>query len=137
MCWDQEVGYPGVLKSVCGVCVVQSFIVDHHMCRYIQDGYYIGLTGFVCKHERGVAVRQMLKDGVIPLSRLLLETDAPFMTPPLPVAGYNGLDARTRTNEPCTLPLVAETVADMCGVSVEEVASVTTANVGAVFKVYV
>lgn len=125
------------MKSVCGVCVVQSFIVDHHMCRYIQDGYYIGLTGFVCKHERGVAVRQMLKDGVIPLSRLLLETDAPFMTPPLPVAGYNGLDARTRTNEPCTLPLVAETVADMCGVSVEEVASVTTANVGAVFKVYV
>eukprot|EP00731_Ephydatia_muelleri_P009485 Em0005g71a len=89
-------------------CKVQSFIVDHHMCRYIQDGYYIGLTGFVCKHERGVAVRQMLKDGVIPLSRLLLETDAPFMTPPLPVAGYNGLDARTRTNEPCTLPLVAE-----------------------------
>ena len=84
-----------------------------------------------------MAVRQMLKDRVIPLSRLLLETDAPFMTPPLPSGGYKGLNMRTRTNEPCTLPLVAQTVADMCGVSVEEVCSVTTANVGAVFKVYV
>ena len=105
--------------------------------RYVQDGYFIGLTGFVCKHERGVAVREMLRGGVIPLSRLLLETDAPFMTPPLPAKGYQGMDVRTRVNEPCTLPLVAKTVAELCGVTVEEVAATTCANVAAVFGVYV
>ena len=90
----------------------------------------------MCKQERGRDVRAMLKDKVIPLSRLLLETDAPFMTPPLPAMGYKGLDVRSRVNEPCTLPLVAQTVAELCGASLEEVAAVTTANVATVFKVY-
>ena len=95
---------------------------------YIEMGYYIGLTGFICKPERGRAVRQLLKDRTIPLDRLVIETDAPFMLPPLPTKDYNGLNPHKRNNEPCTLPLVAKTVADLCGVSVQEVAEKTTAN---------
>ena len=101
---------------------------------YIELGYYIGLTGFVCKPERGRAVRELLKDKILPLERLVLETDSPFMLPPLPSPDYNGLDRRLRNNEPCTLPLVAATVAELCGVSVEEVAHTTTTNALSLFR---
>lgn len=37
----------------------------------------IGLTGTICKHERGRVLRQLLPS--VPLERLLLETDAPYM----------------------------------------------------------
>lgn len=102
--------------------------------KYIEMGYYIGLTGFVCKQERGKEVRELLKSKAVPLERLVLETDCPFMLPPLPSAGYNGLDEKGRNNEPCTLPLVAATVAEQCGVSVEEVAHTTTSNALSLFR---
>jgi TatD DNase family protein len=42
---------------------------------YLERGFYIGLTGFICKTNRGKHVREFLKD--IPLDRMMLETDAP------------------------------------------------------------
>ena len=91
------------------------------------------MTGFVCKGDRGKGVRKILSEGVVPLDRLVLETDAPFMLPPLPAKDYCGMDPRSRNNEPCTLPLVAATVAELYGVSVQEVADRTTANAMALF----
>lgn len=52
------------------------------MCRvrrYVRRGYYIGLTGTLCKQERGRHIRALVPR--IPLDRLMLETDAPFMSP--------------------------------------------------------
>lgn len=101
--------------------------------RYIELGYYIGVTGFVCKVERGRNVRQLLKDRVIPLERLVIETDAPFMLPPLPGKDYSGPYPKGRNNEPCTLPLVARCVAEQLGTSIEEVAETTSANAMKIF----
>ena len=101
--------------------------------KYIQLGFYIGVTGFICKEDRGKEVREILSEGVVPLDRLILETDAPFMLPPLPARDYGGMDPRSRNNEPCTLPLVAATVAELYGVTVQEVADRTTANATALF----
>ena len=102
--------------------------------KYIELGYYIGITGLICKPERGRKVRELLKNKTIPLERLVLETDAPFMLPPLPSADYNGLQDRKGTNEPCTLPLVARQVAELCGVSLQEVALTTTATAASLFR---
>ena len=99
----------------------------------MELGFYIGLTGFICKPDRGSSVRNHLKEGSIPLDRLVIETDAPFMLPPLPSKGYNGMDPHSRNNEPCTLPLVVKTVSELCGVSVQEVAERTTANAMTLF----
>lgn len=104
--------------------------------RYIELGYYVGLTGFVCKPERGKAVRKLLKEGMIPLTHLVIETDAPFMLPPLPAKDYNGLDPRKRNNEPCTLPLLVKTLAELYGVSEQEVAEQTTANAMKLFQLW-
>lgn len=48
---------------------------------YLDLGLYIGLTGYIWKDKSEDGVRKMLTDNVVPLERLLVETDAPFMYP--------------------------------------------------------
>ncbi|MGH8127715.1 MAG: TatD family hydrolase [Gammaproteobacteria bacterium] len=71
---------------------------------YLERGFYIGVTGWICDERRG----QHLLDAVprIPAGRLMLETDAPYLLPrdlkPRP---------KTRRNEPMWLPHIAMVVA--------------------------
>lgn len=62
----------------------------------------------------------------IPLERLLLETDCPFMTP----VPYRG-----QRNEPKNVVYVADEIARLKGVTIEEVAKVTTQNAKRLFKI--
>jgi TatD DNase family protein len=50
---------------------------------------------------------------------IILETDAPFLAP----APYRG-----KRNEPSYIPVIAEKVAELCSLSIEEIADVTTKN---------
>ena len=88
---------------------------------YLAQGLSIGITGWINDERRGLHLREVVKG--IPADRLLLETDAPYLLPrdikPTP---------KSRRNEPAFLPYVARAVAAARGESVEEVASVTTAN---------
>jgi len=47
--------------------------------RYLEMGFYIGITGIVTVRKRGEPLRQMIPS--IPVNRLLIETDAPYLTP--------------------------------------------------------
>ena len=87
--------------------------------------------------EAGKSLREALKEGALPLDRILLESDAPYMIP-------NAADVdqisksllnrcRQGRNEPCTLSLVAHTVAKCLGVDAEEVAKASTENAMRVF----
>ena len=71
---------------------------------YIDDGYYIGITGWICDERRGRQLMELVRQ--IPGDRLLIETDAPYLLPrniiPRP---------RSRRNEPAFLTWVAQTVA--------------------------
>lgn len=70
----------------------------------LRLGLSIGITGWVCDERRGIALRHLLKK--IPIDRLLLETDAPYLLPrdlsPKPAS---------RRNEPCFLPHIVQQVA--------------------------
>ena len=46
---------------------------------YISRGYYISVSGFICKPDIGQPIRQCLVNGILPLSKLMIETDAPYM----------------------------------------------------------
>ncbi|TXK80027.1 TatD family hydrolase [Paenibacillus sp. N3.4] len=93
---------------------------------YLQLGYYIGITGWICDERRGKHLRELVKQ--IPLSRLMLETDAPFLTPrDLPVKPQDG------RNEPAFLPHIAMSVAKCLNLPVEEVAEATTRNAQSFF----
>ena len=71
---------------------------------YLDDGYYIGITGWICDERRGRQLMELVRR--IPGDRLMIETDAPYLLPrnivPRP---------RSRRNEPAFLTWVAQTVA--------------------------
>lgn len=93
---------------------------------YLDLGLYIGVTGWVCDERRGQALRDALPE--IPLDRLLLETDAPYLLPrdlkPAP---------KHRRNEPCHLAHILERVAEGMKRSGDEVAAAATANAERLF----
>lgn len=46
---------------------------------YVEQGWYIGITGWVCDEKRGKELQKIVSS--IPLDRLMIETDAPFLAP--------------------------------------------------------
>ncbi|MBO4534531.1 MAG: TatD family hydrolase [Clostridia bacterium] len=83
------------------------------------DAYYsFGGALTFAKHKEDVL-------SVIPRDRLLLETDAPYMTP---------VPHRGKRNEPALLPLTAAKMAEMLGMTLEEVAELTTANAKRLYR---
>jgi TatD DNase family protein len=87
----------------------------------MQRGLYIGVNGIstFTKDEAQKATYDS-----VPLNRLLFETDAPFLTP-APLRG--------KVNEPAYVKIVAEYHANRRGLSLEEIASATTANARTLF----
>ena len=83
----------------------------------VDKGYHISFTGTVT-FKKNEAVQDVAAR--MPLKRLMLETDSPFLTP----APHRG----KRPNEPKYLPHVAEKIAGLRGVSVEEIEETTTKN---------
>lgn len=81
--------------------------------RAIEMGFHIGIGGVVTFKNATLAEVA----AAIPLDRILLETDAPYLAP---------VPHRGQRNESAYLPLVAAKIADLRGVSVEEVAHSTT-----------
>ena len=63
-------------------CVIHCFTGTREQAhKYLELGCYIGLTGYLWKDKSENGVRKILEDGIIPLDKLLVETDAPFMYP--------------------------------------------------------
>jgi len=92
----------------------------------LELGLHVGVTGWVCDTRRGAALREAVPS--IPLDRLLLETDAPYLLP-------HNIDPkpRSRRNEPSFLIYVLETVSTLLGLSIYEVAAATTRNAERLF----
>ena len=93
---------------------------------YLERGLYIGITGWICDERRGRHLLELVRE--IPPDRLLLETDAPYLTPrdlrPQPKA---------RRNEPAYLPHIARTVAQALGRPPDEVAALAARNAQRLF----
>ena len=91
----------------------------HELRDYLDLGLSIGITGWICDERRGHHLRELVR--LIPLDRLMIETDAPYLLPrdlqPKP---------RSRRNEPKYLPHVLATVAACRGEPPEAVAEATT-----------
>jgi TatD DNase family protein len=87
---------------------------------------YIGITGWVCDERRGRDLRAALPD--LPLGRLLLETDAPYLLPRDLHPASKG-----RRNEPKFLLHVLERVATLLNRSAENVAEAATQNAERLF----
>jgi TatD DNase family protein len=94
---------------------------------YLDLGLHIGITGWICDERRGKPLCELVRE--IPLDRLMIETDAPFLVPrSMPTKPKDG------RNEPCFLPFVLQAVADCLGKPSGEVARFTTATAREFFR---
>lgn len=94
---------------------------------YLELGLYIGVTGWICDERRGQSLRDTVRH--IPLERLLIETDAPYLIPRdlKPKPG-------SHRNEPQYLPAVLQRLAACREESVETIAAATTQNALRLFE---
>lgn len=99
--------------------VIHCFTGDRpSLFNYLDLDLHIGITGWICDERRGAELKTLVKD--IPLDRLMLETDAPYLLPrtikPKPAS---------RRNEPAYLPWVLQNVAEHRPESLEDIAIAT------------
>jgi TatD DNase family protein len=94
---------------------------------YLDLGLRIGITGWLCDERRGLHLKDVVR--FVPLDRLLVETDAPYLLPrdlkPKP---------KSRRNEPCYLPHIVAAIAAYRGETLESVATQTTRNALELFR---
>ncbi|WP_432455182.1 MULTISPECIES: TatD family hydrolase [unclassified Agarivorans] len=108
--------------------VLHCFTSDQAALKACLDlDLYIGITGWVCDERRGLDLQQRVKE--IPINRLLLETDAPYLLPrdlkPKP---------KSRRNEPCYLPHIYQRVAQLRGESLVELQQQVQQNARRLFS---
>lgn len=102
--------------------VIHCFSQSQDFANVVLDwGFYLGIDAPIT-YPKNDQVRSIVAN--TPLSSLVLESDAPFLPPQV---------LRGKKNHPSYLPMFVEVIADLKGVSVEEVAAVTTSNAKKLF----
>ena len=88
----------------------------------IKEGWYLGIGGVVT-FKNAVKMKEVVQ--AVALEHILLETDAPYLTP----VPYRGQE-----NQPAYVKFVAEEIAKLKGIAFEEVNNITTKNAESVFS---
>ena len=102
--------------------VIHSFSSGiHYLQEFLKRGFYIGFNGMIT-YPGNEQLAKVVR--IAPIERLLIETDAPFLTPQ---------DYRGQRNEPIWVIEVAKTIAQLKDLSLEEVARLTTDNATRLF----
>jgi len=106
--------------------VIHCFTGDkNELYDYLDLDLHFGITGWICDDRRGTHLLKLLKD--IPLTRLMLETDAPYLLPRNLEKTFNP-QPRSRRNEPLYLLKVLQTTAKAIDITEQELAKKTTAT---------
>jgi TatD DNase family protein len=87
--------------------------------KYLKMGFYLGLNGIIFKLDMDNVIKE------IPLEKIVLETDCPYLTP-LPMQGRN---------EPLYVEYVAKKVAELKRETIEKISEITTSNAKKLFKI--
>lgn len=104
--------------DICRKSVVHCFTGNREtLDRYLSMGFSIGITGWICDDKRGKELQEAVR--MIPPDRILVETDAPYLTP----VPYRG-----KRNDSRNLPYVLEKLAEWKGVGAEELTRITWEN---------
>lgn len=104
--------------------VIHCFTGDYEAAREFLDlGFYLSFTGIIT-FKKADSLRDVVRK--LPLDRILVETDSPYLAP---------VPHRGKRNEPAFVRFVAETVARVRGVALEEVAHATSLNAQRLFGI--
>ncbi|MCH2286366.1 MAG: TatD family hydrolase [SAR324 cluster bacterium] len=103
--------------------VAHSFTSSFEMAKtLIEMGWYIGINGIVT-FKNAEDLREVVS--WLPLDRLLLETDSPFLAP---------TPFRGKPNKPAHIPAIATFIAELRGISLEQLSEQTSANAQRLFN---
>ena len=108
-----ELEKPGVLHSFMGDWDTAIDAVDM--------GYFLGFTGPVT-YKKNEELREIVRE--MPIDRILVETDAPFLAPQV---------RRGKRNEPAYVKYIADYIAELRGITPEMMANITTENAACLF----
>jgi TatD DNase family protein len=124
---DRFVAILGEYRSRLGSAVIHCFTGEaSELERYLELDLHVGITGWICDERRGTHLRELVSR--IPLERLMLETDSPYLLP-------RDLEPRpkSRRNEPMYLVHILKTVAACRQIDPAELADATTRTARAFF----
>lgn len=124
---DADEDTMAILKNASGNLkqkgVLHSFTSSMQLAEYaLSEGFYLGING-ICTFPNAGNVRDVV--AMAPMERLLLETDAPFLTP----APFRGVE-----NAPYYLALVAQKIAEIKSIPYENVLKLAYENSIRLFK---
>jgi TatD DNase family protein len=88
--------------------------------KYLNLGFYLGINGIMYKFDLKKVIEKT------PLDKILIETDCPYLTPPM---------AGVERNEPIFIRYIAKEIAKIKNISFEEVAQTTTYNAQTLFGI--
>lgn len=109
-------------STLCGV--IHCFTSNMDFAKKMLDlGMYISISGIVTFKNADI-IRDVVK--FMPLDRLLIETDAPYLSP-VPMRG--------KTNDPSFVKYIAQHVAELKNTTIDHIAAVTTENFFRLFKI--
>jgi len=117
----KEQGEDGSAGSAGGV--FHCFTETMEVARAALDlGFYISFSG-ILTFKNAEDIREVAR--FVPLDRMLIETDSPYLAP---------MPYRGKTNSPAYVPFVAKRIAEIRGMEVEEIGAVTTRNFETLFS---
>jgi TatD DNase family protein len=103
--------------------VMHCFTETYEMAKQaIEQDFYISFSGIIT-FKNAESLRETVKK--IPLDRILIETDSPYLAP---------VPNRGKLNEPANVVYVAQKIAEIKNISIEEVAETTTKNFFSLFS---
>lgn len=95
--------------------------------KYLEMGFCLGFNGIIFKFNIDEVIEKA------PLDKILIETDCPYLTPPLPAAAI--AKAGPIRNEPINVKYIAEKIAKIKQLSYNEISRITTENAKKLFKI--
>ena len=115
-------------KEICKKSIVHCFTGNTEtLKKYLSMGCYIGITGWICDSRRAKDLRQAVK--YIPLDRIMIETDSPFLTP-------KNIQGLSKTNYPQNVKYVAKELAMHMGVPENTLISKAKENTEHFFSIH-
>ncbi len=103
--------------------IIHSYPGSYESAKRVMDRYYFGING-VLTFKNNVKTKEVVYK--LPLEKIIIETDSPYLTP---------VPFRGKRNEPGYVKYVAQEIADIKGVSLEEVVRVTNENTRRAYKI--
>ena len=99
---------------------------------YLDLDLHIGITGWVCDEKRAADLRAAVP--LIPLSRILLETDAPYLKPKGARITNLQQSPRIKSNQPAFLPHIAQKVVELMAIELDQLKQSAWNNTLTLFK---